>query len=67
MARHNISKADIKNLLEVRYATVLDKLNGKSRFFFDEALIIKKKFFPDISIEYLFESDETSVVSKKGA
>lgn len=58
MAREGISMVDIANLLGVRYATVNDKVNGKYRFYYDEALKIKNTFFPDKSLEYLFENDE---------
>lgn len=58
MARNKVTKKDIAKLLGVRYATVLDKMNGKYRFYYDEALAIKKAFFPNLNIEYLFDSEE---------
>ncbi|MEN2464966.1 XRE family transcriptional regulator [Ornithinibacillus sp. JPR2-1] len=58
MVRHGVTKAELARFLKLRYATVLDKLNGKSRFYFDEAYKIKQKFFPHLSIEYLFYVDE---------
>lgn len=58
MARHNVTIGDIAKALDVRYATVSDKLNGKYRFYYDEALSIKEIFFKDKSIEYLFCNDE---------
>ena len=58
MARGNIDMFDIAKHLNVRYATVCDKMNGKYRFYYDEALDIKNKFFPKYSLEYLFESEE---------
>jgi hypothetical protein len=57
MARFGIKPVDIANFLDVRYATVIDKLNGHYGFSFKEALKIKRHFFPDLDIEYLFESD----------
>ena len=59
MARADIDMFDIAKHLKVRYATVCDKMNGKYRFYYDEALEIKNKFFPKYSLEYLFESEET--------
>jgi Plasmid maintenance system antidote protein len=56
MARRGITISDIAKLLGVRYATACDKLNGKYRFYYDEALKIKRHFFPDCSLEYLFET-----------
>jgi DNA-binding XRE family transcriptional regulator len=58
MVRINVKPADIAELLGVRYATVIDKLNGRYGFSFKEARKIKCHFFPDMDIEYLFESDE---------
>ncbi|MDQ0254892.1 plasmid maintenance system antidote protein VapI [Evansella vedderi] len=57
MAREGISMVDIAELLNVRYATVNDKVNGKYRFYYDEALKIKEAFFPNCTLEYLFEND----------
>lgn len=58
MARESITMVDISEYLNVRYATVNDKVNGKYRFYYDEALMIKKHFFPNCSLEYLFEKEE---------
>jgi plasmid maintenance system antidote protein VapI len=60
MARHGIKVKDIAELLNVRRATVSEKINGKYRFYCDEALKIKKAFFPNYSVEYLFESNHDS-------
>lgn len=58
MARKGITMVDISKFLELRYATVNDKVNGKYRFYYDEALKIKQHFFPNCSLEYLFDNDE---------
>ncbi|MBZ9615335.1 XRE family transcriptional regulator [Clostridium estertheticum] len=57
MARHNISKKHVAEFLNVRYATVLDKLNGKYDFKLNEAFIIKKELFPNLDFEYLFQKE----------
>jgi hypothetical protein len=57
MARCGVKKTDIAKLLGLRYATVIDKMSGKSRFYYDECMKIKEKFFPKLSLEYLFSSD----------
>lgn len=59
MVRKGVRKKDIAELLGVRYATVIEKTNGKRRFYLDEAVKIKEAFFPDLSLEYLFDTDET--------
>lgn len=58
MARSSITIGDLAQKLGVRYATVSDKINGRFRFYYDEALQIKKEFFPGCELEYLFESQE---------
>lgn len=57
MAREGITIGDIAEFLGVRHATISDKVNGKFRFYYDEALAIKNRFFPNCSLEYLFESE----------
>jgi hypothetical protein len=58
MVREGIKRKDISKLLKVRYATVVQKLNGRYKFNLDEAFKIKEQYFPKLSIEYLFETDE---------
>ncbi|MCM3527879.1 XRE family transcriptional regulator [Cytobacillus oceanisediminis] len=60
MAREGLTMVDLANYLQLRYATVNEKMNGKYRFYYDEALQIKKRFFPNLSLEYLFEKDKTN-------
>lgn len=55
MKQKGITSTQISELLEVRLATVSDKINGKSRFYFHEAIKIKKVFFPEYEIEFLFD------------
>ena len=40
-----------------RYATISDKIEGKTQFSFDEAVKLKKTFFPEYELEYLFTND----------
>ncbi|UUZ80679.1 helix-turn-helix domain-containing protein [Paenibacillus sp. P26] len=60
MARNGVTITQIAKLLGVRFATVSDKLNGRSRFFCDEAILIKRHFFQDCLLEYLFDDDRQS-------
>lgn len=55
MARHGITNVQIAKLLGVDPACVSNRLTGRTRFFYDEALRIKKNFFPEHSVEYLFD------------
>lgn len=63
MARADITKKQIANFLNLRVATICDKMNGKYGFKLDEAFRIKKEFFPQLSIEYLFATDSQEKVS----
>ncbi|GAK08964.1 hypothetical protein JCM19038_2766 [Geomicrobium sp. JCM 19038] len=60
MKERNIKTKQLAEFLEVRYATVLDKINGHYDFSYKECVQIKRKFFPGMSMEYLFalDSDE---------
>ncbi|GLO64717.1 hypothetical protein MACH08_05010 [Oceanobacillus kimchii] len=58
MARHEIRIGEISDYLGVRKATVSDKINGHYKFSFDDAVRIKRKFFPALDIEYLFANDD---------
>ena len=58
MARKGLTMSDLADLLGVRHATISDKINGKFRFYYDEAVKIKNAFFPDLSLEYLFENED---------
>lgn len=40
-----------------RYATISDKIKGKTSFNFDEAVKIKKTFFPEYELEFLFANE----------
>lgn len=53
-----VSLVDLADLLEVRYQTVADKINGFSDFKFGEALLIKNTYFPEYDIEFLFEKEK---------
>lgn len=58
MSRIGVKQADIAELLGIREVTVSKKMNGKSTFGIDEAFLIKKTFFPNLSLDYLFSDTE---------
>ncbi|WP_059048921.1 helix-turn-helix domain-containing protein [Paenibacillus senegalimassiliensis] len=58
MARKKVSVGELAAVLGVRYATASEKLNGHSRFYYEEATKIRKHFFPECQLEYLFEQSE---------
>lgn len=55
MAREGISRKDVSKCLGLRYATVIDKMKGRTQFSIFEAFKLKDQYFPCLSIEYLFE------------
>ncbi len=67
MVRNGVPPKKIAEFLNVRYQTVIDKLNGKYTFSFDDALAIKKEFFPDKELEYLFEKNKEELSKKQNA
>lgn len=58
IARKGIHKKEIAGVWDCRQATVYDKLNGKSKITLDEAQSLKREFFPEMKIEYLFKKFE---------
>lgn len=60
-----IAKRGIKKNVIAEGAGMTDrglrnKMAGKTPFSLPEALAIKAKFFPDLDIEYLFQTDNAS-------
>ena len=52
--RKGISRHQIANLWGVSYNTVCEKMNGRSRLYYEEALMLRNVFFPEFNMEYLF-------------
>lgn len=61
MARQGIKRGDLADLLDVRYATIIDKLKGRFSFTLDEAFQIRDSYFPELSFEYLFKTEEERI------
>ena len=57
MARIALTMADlsIDKELNISYETIRNKFNGKTEWTNREMFLIKKKYFPDKTIEYLFK------------
>lgn len=58
MARSKIKKTMLADALGVTPTTLSFKLNGKSNLSLKECVEIKKNFFPDKSLDYLFQLEE---------
>lgn len=55
MAKRNIRVEDIANELKIHRNSASNKINGDTSFSIEEAVKIKDKYFPDLSLKYLFE------------
>jgi DNA-binding XRE family transcriptional regulator len=55
MVRKGVSKKEMAALIGVSYNTIRNKINGKQKFLYDEAFKIREHFFPELSLEYLFD------------
>lgn len=60
MVRKGVSKKEMAALIGVSYNTIRNKINGKQKFLYDEAFKIREYFFPELSLEYLFETENQS-------
>ena len=58
LAGELLSVKDIALTLSVTDKTARDKINGKNDFKVAEALKIKRKYFPAMSLDYLFAIEE---------
>lgn len=58
MARKKLTKLDIQKELGLSQSTFYSKSNGKNEFTLLEAQQIKNIFFPECSLDYLFERKE---------
>lgn len=55
LVRINLTQRDLAKALSIDEKTLSQKINGKSKFDVDEMWIIKKNFFPNLQLDYLFE------------
>ena len=55
MVRRRIRKPEVAAALGINQKTFRNKLSGKSEFTFSEVQMVRDTFFPDLSLEYLFE------------
>ncbi len=62
MARHNVTPKDISEVLNVTLETARNKLYGRTKVSTLEGGIIRDRYFPTMSIDYLF-----SLKPQKGA
>lgn len=59
MKRNGVSRIDIAETLGVSYRTIHSKFNGESEWSYTDCVTVRDKYFPDMSLEYLFQIDNT--------
>ena len=57
MGRDKVTIESISELLQIHRNSVANKLNGKTTFSIEEAKAIKTAFFPDYTLDYLFDTE----------
>lgn len=57
MAKHNVTKRDLSDLLGVHWNSITNKISGKSDFSVTEAIKIRDRHFPEWEIENLFRRE----------
>lgn len=55
MVRRRLRKPEVAAALGISERTFRNKLQGKTEFTFAEVQAVRDTFFPDLSLEYLFE------------
>lgn len=54
MAKKSITRRQIARTLSLHENTVKNKIAGKSHFSIEESFLLKKTYFPDLTLKYLF-------------
>lgn len=57
MKRNDIKNRDIADCIGVSARTASNKINGRSEFSWKETCSIQRMFFPNLTKEYLFDTD----------
>lgn len=59
MARRSISILDIAKEIGRTDRSVREKISGRTQFSMPEAAMVRDKFFPGYSLEYLFTNEQS--------
>lgn len=62
MKRNKISRSDIANLLGLSYRTIHSRFNGESEWGYAECVKVRDAYFPNMTLDYLFENRRESEV-----
>lgn len=55
MINNKVNVSDLANALETTDRVISSRLSGNTEFKLDEMLKIKKKFFPDYTLDQIFD------------
>ena len=58
IARSNVKRTDIADALGIGTRTLYAKIHGETKFTTEEAFKVQKTFFPDLTLDYLFETEK---------
>lgn len=59
MAKKGVTIEEVSKLLGIHRNSVANKLNGDSSFTIEEAFKVHDVYFPQMSLNYLFETETT--------
>ncbi len=65
MARNKVTNEDLANCLEVTLNTISNKLRRRTEFTRKDMWKIRNTFFPNLTIEYLFDNENTEYEYRK--
>lgn len=57
LSRIGKSKKDLSNDTNIEYKTLLNKLSGRTPINKKDMALIKRTYFPNMTIDYLFEEE----------
>lgn len=58
IVRKKLKRKEVADFIGISTRTLYDKINGVSQFSTKEAFSLQKEFFPECSLDYLFEQTE---------
>lgn len=67
MARNQVKTVDISSVIKRSDRAVRLKIAGENAFTVPEAVAIRDRFFPGLSLEYLFARPDTGQAGKDSA
>lgn len=63
MKRNDLRVASVANAIHKSVSATSKNLNGKGQFSVEESLIIRNRFFPDCTMDYLFSTEKSAAAN----